>query len=71
MCFSIILFLQLYNFLPTVMEYLPGAHQKLIGNVEKINQFTAEIVSEHQKTLDPTCPRDFIDAFLNKMEQVM
>lgn len=53
------------------MEYLPGPHQKLIKNTEKVHQFTAEIIVEHQETLDPTCPRDFIDAFLNKMEQVM
>ncbi|XP_009872968.1 PREDICTED: cytochrome P450 2H1-like, partial [Apaloderma vittatum] len=69
MCFSIILYLQLYNFFPTLMEYLPGPHQKLIENVEKVNEFTFDIIKEHQKTLDPTCPRDFIDAFLNKMEQ--
>ncbi|XP_074686914.1 cytochrome P450 2H1-like [Strix aluco] len=60
---------QLYNFFPTVMEYLPGPHQKLIKNSEKVDQFTLEIIAEHQETLDPTCPRDFIDAFLNKMEQ--
>ncbi|NWH57554.1 CP2H2 protein, partial [Geococcyx californianus] len=60
---------QLYNFFPTLMEYLPGPHQKLIENIEKVDQFTLEIIAEHQETLDPTCPRDFIDAFLNKMEQ--
>ncbi|XP_074763444.1 cytochrome P450 2H1-like isoform X2 [Athene noctua] len=60
---------QLYNFFPTVMDYLPGPHQKLIKNVDKVNEFTLEIIENHQKTLDPTCPRDFIDAFLNKMEQ--
>ncbi|KAM7103440.1 cytochrome P450 2H1-like isoform 2-T10 [Ciconia maguari] len=60
---------QLYNFFPTVMEYLPGPHQEMIKNTEKVNQFTLDIIAEHQKTLDPTCPRDFIDAFLNKMEQ--
>ncbi|KAM9232204.1 cytochrome P450 2H1-like [Leptosomus discolor] len=60
---------QLYNFFPTVMEYLPGPHQKMIKNLEKVDQFTVEIIAEHQKTLDPSCPRDFIDAFLNKMEQ--
>ncbi|NXG81180.1 CP2H2 protein, partial [Baryphthengus martii] len=60
---------QLYNFLPTVMDYLPGPHQKMIKNINKVDQFTLEIVKEHQKTWDPTCPRDFIDAFLNKMEQ--
>ncbi|NXK14785.1 CP2H1 protein, partial [Herpetotheres cachinnans] len=59
----------LYNFFPTVMEYLPGPHQKLIKNIEKVDQFTSEIIVEHQETLDPACPRDFIDAFINKMEQ--
>ncbi|NXW24059.1 CP2H2 protein, partial [Circaetus pectoralis] len=61
--------IQLYNFIPTIMEYLPGPHQKMIKNTEKVHQFTSEIIAEHQETLDPTCPRDFIDAFLNKMEQ--
>ncbi|KFQ91296.1 Cytochrome P450 2H1 [Nipponia nippon] len=60
---------QLYNFFPTVMEYLPGPHQKMIKNTGKVDEFTLEIIAEHQKTLDPTCPRDFVDAFLNKMEQ--
>ncbi|XP_068255885.1 cytochrome P450 2H1-like isoform X1 [Nyctibius grandis] len=60
---------QLYNFFPTVIEYLPGPHQKLIKNIQKVDQFTLEIIAEHQETLDPTCPRDFVDAFLNKMEQ--
>ncbi|NXX15445.1 CP2H2 protein, partial [Podargus strigoides] len=59
----------LYNFLPTVMDLLPGPHKKVIKNAEKVDEFTLEIIAEHQKTMDPTCPRDFIDAFLNKMEQ--
>lgn len=71
MCFSIILFFQLYNFFPTLMDRLPGPHQQMIKNIQKVDQFTLEIIAEHQETLDPTCPRDFIDAFLNKMEQVM
>ncbi|NXW94747.1 CP2H2 protein, partial [Alopecoenas beccarii] len=60
---------QLYNFFPTVMEYLPGPHQKLFKNGEKFDEFTVGIIKEHQQTLDPSCPRDFIDAFLNKMEE--
>ncbi|KAM6347492.1 cytochrome P450 2H1-like [Alca torda] len=63
------IYTQLYNFIPTVMDYLPGPHQRMIKNTEKVDQFTFKIIAEHQKTLDPTCPRDFIDAFLNKMEQ--
>ncbi|XP_054061815.1 cytochrome P450 2H1-like [Rissa tridactyla] len=60
---------QLYNFIPTVMDYLPGPHQQIIKNIEEVDKFTFKIIAEHQETLDPTCPRDFIDAFLNKMEQ--
>ncbi|KFR09426.1 Cytochrome P450 2H2 [Opisthocomus hoazin] len=62
---------QLYNFFPTIMDYLPGPHQQMIKNIEKVEQFTSEIIAEHQAALDPTCPQDFIDAFLNKMEQVI
>lgn len=53
------------------MDYLPGPHQKMVKNTEIFHEFTLGIIAEHQRTLDPTCPRDFIDAFLNKMEQVM
>ncbi|XP_075271460.1 cytochrome P450 2H1 [Opisthocomus hoazin] len=60
---------QLYSFFPTIMDYLPGPHQQMIKNIEKVEQFTLEIIAEHQAALDPTCPQDFIDAFLNKMEQ--
>ncbi|KFP07213.1 Cytochrome P450 2H1, partial [Calypte anna] len=60
---------QLYNFFPTVMDFLPGPHNKMMKNIEKIDKFASEIIADHQKTWDPTCPRDFIDAFLNKIEQ--
>ncbi|XP_030343676.1 arachidonate 5-lipoxygenase isoform X4 [Strigops habroptila] len=60
---------QLYNFFPTLMEFLPGPHQKMIKNNEEVDKFISEIIAQHQKTRDPTCPRDFIDAFLNKMDQ--
>ncbi|NXK51912.1 CP2H1 protein, partial [Chauna torquata] len=60
---------QLYNFIPAIMDYLPGPHQKLLENTDKVKQFISEIVAAHQESLDPTCPRDFIDAFINKMEQ--
>ncbi|NXP13975.1 CP2H1 protein, partial [Thinocorus orbignyianus] len=60
---------QLYNFFPTLMDHLPGPHHEVIKNIHKVDEFTVEIIMEHQKTLDPSYPRDFIDAFLNKMEQ--
>ncbi|XP_059585669.1 cytochrome P450 2H1 [Alligator mississippiensis] len=60
---------QLYNFLPTVMNFLPGPHQRAFKNLEEIHNFILDRVKIHQLSLDPTCPRDFIDAFLIKMEQ--
>ncbi|KAM4667892.1 cytochrome P450 2H2-like isoform 2-T2 [Amazona ochrocephala] len=60
---------QLYNFFPTLMEYIPGPHQKLIKNFEEVDKFVLEITAQHKETRDPSCPRDFIDVFLNKMDQ--
>ncbi|NXC50806.1 CP2H1 protein, partial [Penelope pileata] len=60
---------QLYNFFPVIMDHLPGPHQTMIKYTEKVDDFIAEIVRAHQESLDPSCPRDFIDAFINKMEQ--
>ncbi|XP_021254280.1 cytochrome P450 2H1-like, partial [Numida meleagris] len=60
---------QLYNFLPVIMDSLPGPHQTIIKNINKVDDFISEIVRAHQESLDPSCPRDFIDAFIIKMQQ--
>ncbi|XP_030344656.1 cytochrome P450 2H1-like [Strigops habroptila] len=60
---------RLYNFFPTLMDFLPGPHKKMLRNIEEVDKFILEIIAQHQETRDPTCPRDFIDAFLNKMDQ--
>uniref|UniRef100_A0A670XR29 unspecific monooxygenase n=1 Tax=Pseudonaja textilis TaxID=8673 RepID=A0A670XR29_PSETE len=60
---------QLYNIFPTILDYLPGSHQKIFKNTEELKQFVSRQVDVHQKTLQPEHPRDFIDAFLIKMEQ--
>ncbi|XP_025906128.1 cytochrome P450 2H1-like [Nothoprocta perdicaria] len=59
----------LYNFFPSVLERLPGAHHRMEKNIDGVNDFISEILKAHQETLDPSCPRDFIDAFVIKMEQ--
>lgn len=38
--------------------------------IDGIQNFIAERVKMHKETLDPGSPRDFIDCFLLKMEQV-
>uniref|UniRef100_A0A8C3HHH7 unspecific monooxygenase n=1 Tax=Chrysemys picta bellii TaxID=8478 RepID=A0A8C3HHH7_CHRPI len=62
--------LQLYNFFPTLMDYLPGPHHRLFKNALEFRRFVLERVNMHKESLDRNCPRDFIDAFLIKMEEV-
>ncbi|XP_053577618.1 cytochrome P450 2G1 [Bombina bombina] len=60
---------QLYNFFPFILNLLPGPHHKLAENYQEQMQYVEEIVKEHEATLDPSSPRDYIDAFLIKMQQ--
>ncbi|XP_040179175.1 cytochrome P450 2H2-like [Rana temporaria] len=60
---------QLLNLFPTLMSHVPGPHQKLFPNFEKLKQFVVEMVEAHKETLDENCTRDFIDCFLIKMEE--
>uniref|UniRef100_A0A8C3HHR2 unspecific monooxygenase n=1 Tax=Chrysemys picta bellii TaxID=8478 RepID=A0A8C3HHR2_CHRPI len=60
---------ELYNFFPTLMDYLPGPHHRLFKNALEFRRFVLERVNMHKESLDRNCPRDFIDAFLIKMEE--
>ncbi|XP_020819810.1 cytochrome P450 2C19-like isoform X1 [Phascolarctos cinereus] len=61
--------MRVYNSFPSLVRYLPGSHHKAVKNMQSILEFILEEVKEHQRTLDPSNPRDFIDCFLMKMEQ--
>ncbi|XP_032651539.1 cytochrome P450 2G1-like [Chelonoidis abingdonii] len=60
---------QLYEMFPGIMRFLPGPHNRILQHVEVLHNFVTERVQRNQKTLDPGCPRDYIDAFLIKMEE--
>ncbi|XP_062987235.1 cytochrome P450 2C19-like [Elgaria multicarinata webbii] len=60
---------QLYNFFPSVMEYIPGPHHRLMENHLLQMAFASEEIKEHRATMDPSTPRDFIDCFLIKMDE--
>ncbi|KAM9586843.1 cytochrome P450 2C16-like isoform 2-T2 [Morphnus guianensis] len=60
---------QLYTILPILMNHLPGSHQTYFQNNSFIEEFLARKVAEHEATLDSAAPRDFVDAFLCRMEQ--
>ncbi|XP_062070593.1 cytochrome P450 2E1-like [Lepus europaeus] len=61
--------LQVYNNFSNYLQYVPGSHRKVIKNTCEIKEYTLARVKEHQKSLDPSCPRDFIDCLLIEMEK--
>lgn len=52
------------------MDYLPGSHQTYFRYLFAIQAFVAKKVKEHESQLDASGPRDYVDSFLLKMEQV-
>nr|ADT62516.1 cytochrome P450 2E1 [Camelus dromedarius] len=61
--------IQLYNNFSNCLQYLPGSHRKLLKNVFRIKDYASARVKEHQESLDPSCPQDFIDSLLVEMEK--
>ncbi|XP_062976492.1 cytochrome P450 2F2-like isoform X2 [Elgaria multicarinata webbii] len=58
-----------YTAIPKIMDYLPGQHNKVFADGEKLCALLREKVESHRQTLDPQNPRDYIDCFLMKMEK--
>lgn len=61
---------QLYNIFPQLMEWLPGPQHKTFARIEELREFIMKKIREHQDTLDPSSPRDYIDCFLTRLTQV-
>lgn len=55
---------------PKILDYLPGPHNKIFAQFDILKAFVSEEVKMHQASLDPNSPQDFIDCFLNKMQEV-
>ncbi|KAM9385850.1 uncharacterized protein KZ484_007429 [Pholidichthys leucotaenia] len=60
---------QLYNAVPWLMRRLPGPHQSIFTLTYKIYDFINVRIKEHKENLDPSSPRDYIDAFLIEMAE--
>nr|XP_060642165.1 cytochrome P450 2C18-like [Anolis sagrei ordinatus] len=60
---------QLSTLFPSFMDVIPGPHQRVGTNFDKVKAFVMEEVEAHRETLDPASPRDFIDCFYIKMDQ--
>ncbi|XP_036869833.1 cytochrome P450 2F3-like isoform X1 [Manis javanica] len=59
----------LYNIFPNFLDWVPGPHRRIFQNFGRMKDLIACSVREHQASLDPNSPRDFIDCFLTKMAQ--
>ncbi|XP_007444790.1 cytochrome P450 2C55-like, partial [Python bivittatus] len=58
-----------FSALPNIMKFLPGPHNKVFCDCNKIFNFIRNKVDSHKKNLDPQNPGDFIDCFLLKLEK--
>ncbi|XP_025068821.1 putative inactive cytochrome P450 2G1 [Alligator sinensis] len=52
------------------MQYVPGPHNRACNHYKALHDFILERVRINQQSLDPSCPRDFIDSFLIRTEEV-
>ncbi|XP_078103060.1 cytochrome P450 2F3-like [Sander vitreus] len=60
---------QLYNIFPWLMERLPGQQHIRFAKIEELKEFIMKKIQEHQDTLEPSSPRDYVDCFLTRLEQ--
>ncbi|XP_075073066.1 cytochrome P450 2C20-like [Mixophyes fleayi] len=60
---------QLYNAFPEILRWLPGEHNKIFLNGSRLQSFLRGLIKSHVLTRDANCPRDFVDTFLNKIEE--
>ncbi|XP_049911344.1 cytochrome P450 2J4-like [Epinephelus moara] len=58
----------LYEAFPGVMKHMPGPHNTMFSSYNAILDFISQEVKSHKKDLDPSDPRDYIDAFIIEME---
>nr|XP_040129210.1 cytochrome P450 2C16-like [Ictidomys tridecemlineatus] len=62
--------IQVCNNFPALIDYFPGSHKTFLKNSSDVKQHFLKKIKEHQESLDMNNPRDLIDCFLIKMEEV-
>ncbi|KAL2763189.1 cytochrome P450 2B6 precursor [Daubentonia madagascariensis] len=60
---------QLFELCSDFLKYFPGSHRQVYKNLQEISAFIGRSVEKHRATLDPSAPRDLIDAYLLRMEK--
>ncbi|KAM4640993.1 cytochrome P450 2B4-like [Discoglossus pictus] len=60
---------QMYDLFPSFMQYVPGKHHNIFRCINSLNAFSGRKIEMVKEKLDPTCPQNYIDTFLIKMEK--
>ncbi|XP_068136226.1 cytochrome P450 2B11-like [Hyperolius riggenbachi] len=60
---------KLYNSFPSVVGLLPGSHQTLFTNFQKMKDFIKEVISNQKQELDVNDQRTLHDAFRAKQQE--
>ncbi|XP_069035463.1 cytochrome P450 2J4-like [Lepisosteus oculatus] len=60
---------QLYNVFPTIMKIVPGPHHTIFSNWKNVISFVKSEIQAHKEDWNPSCPRDYIDCYLDEIEK--
>ncbi|XP_070306927.1 cytochrome P450 2B4-like [Odocoileus virginianus] len=60
---------QVFEIFPGILKHFPGTHTRLYSMIQEVKDFIIENMERHQKMLDPSGPKDFIDSFLLRMDK--
>ncbi|XP_071421570.1 cytochrome P450 2J2-like [Pithys albifrons albifrons] len=58
---------QLYNSFPSIMKFLPGAHQTIFKNSKLLDSYIKEQINKHREDWNPSESRDYIDSYLQEI----
>ncbi|XP_075717036.1 cytochrome P450 2C14-like [Rhinoderma darwinii] len=61
--------IRMYNSFPTLMDWLPGAHKTIFGNIREFQKFIRATFTKQRKELDVNDQRNLVDAFLTKQQE--
>nr|XP_002722342.1 cytochrome P450 2B4 [Oryctolagus cuniculus] len=60
---------QVFELLSGILKHLPGPHARVDRIIQELKDFITKNIEKHRETLDPSCPQDFIDSFLLRMDK--
>ncbi|XP_067306629.1 cytochrome P450 2M1-like [Pseudorasbora parva] len=60
---------QLYNIFPRLVSLFPGKHHQLFKDLEAQREYYKSEAQARMDNIDPSCPQDFIEAFVLKMKE--